>query len=121
MHTLKIGVIGLGFIGAQHIDALRRVPAVEVAAVCDFNAANLEAARARFGVSKAYADWRELIADPGIDAVHNCTPNALPRQDQPCRAPCRQARLLRKAALRKRRGRARRLAAGRGEGPGARA
>ena len=50
---------------------------MEVAAVCDFNAANLEAARARFGVSKAYADWRELIADHEIDAVHNCTPNAL--------------------------------------------
>lgn len=77
MHTLRVGVIGLGFIGTQHIDALRRVPAAEVAAVCDFDAKNLRAAQERYRVPTACNDWRELIADPRIDAIHNCTPNAL--------------------------------------------
>ena len=77
MQKLQVGVIGLGFIGPQHIDALRRVPCVEVAAVCGREETNLRAVQARYDVPKAYADWRKLIADPLIDVVHNCTPNAL--------------------------------------------
>lgn len=77
MEPLRIGVIGLGFIGPQHIDGLRRVPGVQVTAVCGRDEANLRAVQARFGVPKGYRDWRDLVADAGIDVVHNCTPNAL--------------------------------------------
>ncbi len=77
MKKIRIGVVGLGFIGFQHMDALRRIPAVELTAVCDANRDNLLAAQTRFDPPKAYADWRELLVDPQIDAVHNCTPNAL--------------------------------------------
>ncbi|TCL40545.1 hypothetical protein EDD78_1221, partial [Harryflintia acetispora] len=34
MKRCQVGVIGLGFVGMAHIDALRRLPGVEVAAVC---------------------------------------------------------------------------------------
>lgn len=77
MKKLQVGVIGLGFIGPQHIDGLRRVPGVEVAAVCGRDMDNLKAVQTRYDVPKAYPDWREMIADPAIDVVHNCTPNAL--------------------------------------------
>ena len=77
MKKLRAGVIGLGFIGPQHIDGLRRVPSVEVTAVCGRNEENLRAVQSRFDIPHAYADWRELIADPTVDVVHNCTPNAL--------------------------------------------
>ena len=77
MEQLRIGVVGLGFIGPQHIDGLRRVPGVTVTAVCGREAGNLRAVQAHYGVPKAYADWRDLVADPDIDVVHNCTPNAL--------------------------------------------
>ncbi|MFH1879447.1 MAG: Gfo/Idh/MocA family oxidoreductase, partial [Bacillota bacterium] len=77
MRHYRVAVIGLGFIGSQHIDALRRVPAVEIVALCDANAENLRVAQSRLGVPKVYADWRALLADPAIDAVHNCTPNAM--------------------------------------------
>ncbi|HNW87928.1 MAG TPA: Gfo/Idh/MocA family oxidoreductase [Candidatus Limiplasma sp.] len=77
MEKLRAGVIGLGFIGPQHIDGLRRVPGAQVAAVCGRDEANLRAVQARYDVPKAYTDWRDLVADPDIDVVHNCTPNAL--------------------------------------------
>lgn len=77
MKKLQVGVIGLGFIGPQHIDGLRRVSGVEVAAICDRDGNNLTAVQARYDVPKAYQDWRELIADRAIDVVHNCAPNAL--------------------------------------------
>ncbi len=38
MKTLKVGIVGAGFIGRQHIEAIRRIPGSEVAAIVDSNA-----------------------------------------------------------------------------------
>ncbi|MGV3586713.1 MAG: Gfo/Idh/MocA family oxidoreductase, partial [Adhaeribacter sp.] len=35
MKKIKVGVVGTGFIGPAHIEALRRLPNVEVAALCE--------------------------------------------------------------------------------------
>ena len=77
MQPFRVGVIGLGFIGMQHVDAIRRVPSVRIEAICDANAANLQAAGNTLGVSKTYTDWRDMLSDPAIDAIHNCTPHAM--------------------------------------------
>ena len=77
MQKLRAGIIGLGFIGPQHIDALHRVTAAEVTAVCSRNVETLHGLQAYYDVPKAYTDWQELIADPEIDVIHNCTPNAM--------------------------------------------
>ncbi len=77
MKKLRVGVIGLGFIGPQHIDAIRRVPGAELAALCDASPQMLAAAAERYQAPKTYADWRALLADPEIDVIHNCTPNAM--------------------------------------------
>ncbi len=72
-----MGLIGPGFIAAQHIEAVRRLGDVEVAAVAG---SSLEAARRRaaeWHIERAYGDYRELIADPDVDVVHNTTPNHL--------------------------------------------
>ena len=74
---VKAGIIGVGFIGAAHIEALRRLGNVEVAAVSNSDPERLEANRARYGVPKAYVDWREMVRDPGVDVIHICTPNHL--------------------------------------------
>jgi len=77
MQPLRVGIIGLGFIGMQHMDALRRVPAAEVTALCDPNKDTLRLAQKSCNVPRIYTDWRDLLADPNIDSIHNCTPNAL--------------------------------------------
>jgi predicted dehydrogenase len=72
-----MGLVGPGFIAAHHIDAVRRLGNVEVAAIAG---SSIDAARRKareWHVGRAFGDWRELTADPGIDVVHNTTPNNL--------------------------------------------
>jgi len=77
MDKIKAGVIGTGFIGPVHIEALRRLGFVEVAALADINREAAEAKASQLGVEKAYGDYRELIADSKIETVHICAPNCL--------------------------------------------
>jgi predicted dehydrogenase len=72
-----MGLIGPGFVGAHHIDAVRRLGFVDVVAVA---ASSEESARRKadaLGVPKAYGSFEALIADPDIQVVHNTTPNHL--------------------------------------------
>ncbi len=77
MKKLRIGIAGMGFIGRQHLDAARRVPCVEIVAVCDPDEKTIRAIREEYDIPKTYTDWREMVNDPEIDVIHNCTPNAL--------------------------------------------
>jgi len=75
MKTIKVGLIGTGYIGMVHLDMLRRLGGVEVAAVADPNAELARAAADRFGIGRVYGDADALIADPEIEVVHDCAPN----------------------------------------------
>ena len=77
MSSIKAGVIGLGFIGPAHVEALRRLGGVEVVAVAGARPGSTQAKAARMGVPQAYDTWQELLADPDVQVVHNCTPNFL--------------------------------------------
>jgi predicted dehydrogenase len=77
MKPIKTAIFGTGFIGRVHLDALRRLEGVEIAAIAD---ANIEVARSLgegFAVPTISADYREILRDPAINAVHICTPNAM--------------------------------------------
>ena len=71
------GVVGLGFGEKIHVPGLRRIPGVEVVAVCARHGA--EEAAARLGVPGAYADWRQLVADEAVDLVSVAAPPATHR------------------------------------------
>ena len=77
MKKLKIGVIGIGFIGAAHVEALRRIPGIEVVAIAHSSDAKAKAKGEELGVDKAFGDHRRLLEIKEIDAVHVCTPNHL--------------------------------------------
>ncbi len=77
MRTIRTGIIGGGFIGTQHIEALRRLGWVEVRAIAESQLDRAQANAAHFNIQRAYGSYAELLADPEIDAIHNCTPNAL--------------------------------------------
>ncbi len=72
---MRAGVIGIGFIGAAHIEALRRLGYVDVVALADPQGAK-EKAEELF-VPKGYEDYKEMIDNENLDAVHICTPNFL--------------------------------------------
>jgi len=72
-----IGIVGVGFAGSLHVEAIRRLGFVDIVGVAS---SSLESARrksAEFGISRAYGSYEELIADPNVHVVHNATPNYL--------------------------------------------
>ena len=77
MKKLKAGILGMGYIGVSHIEALRRLGNVNVWAVADVNAGLAHRKAEEMGVERVYDSLEALLADPEIDVVHNCTPNHL--------------------------------------------
>ena len=73
---LKVGVIGAGFIGPVHIEAIRR-RGYEVLAIAESNQEDADKAAARLMIPKGYGDWQDLVSDPAIDVVHVASPNYL--------------------------------------------
>ena len=74
---INTGIIGTGFIGPAHIEALRRLGNIKVVAICDSNQSSAESRAAQLNVPHAYSDVSAFLQHPGLDAVHNCTPNHL--------------------------------------------
>jgi len=77
MTAIKTGIIGTGFIGPAHVEALRRLGYVEVAAVAERDLPLAQAKAQELSIPRAYGDYHQLLADPEIQVVHNCTPNHL--------------------------------------------
>jgi predicted dehydrogenase len=73
---IRTAVIGTGFMGRVHLEALRRTEYVDVAAIASRDLKTAQALGAGFGVEGAVDDYRRVLQDPTIDAVHICTPNA---------------------------------------------
>jgi len=77
MANIKCAVVGMGFISSFHIDAIRRVGFLEVSAVNDVNWVLAKKKADAYCIPKCYKSVNELLADPEISVVHNCTPNNL--------------------------------------------
>ncbi len=77
MLKMKAGIIGTGFIGPAHIEALRRLGFVDVVALSDINLAIAQQKAKLLSIDKPYGDYREMLKDPEIQVVHICTPNHL--------------------------------------------
>lgn len=73
MKYLKAGVVGMGFMGYAHVEALRRLGNVEVAAITSGSGAQQRAEA--LGIDQYYTDYRDMVLSSGIDAIHICTPN----------------------------------------------
>ena len=72
-----MGLVGPGFVGAHHIDAVRRLGFVDVVAVAASSEASARRKADALGVPKSYGSFDALVADPDIQVVHNTTPNYL--------------------------------------------
>jgi predicted dehydrogenase len=77
MEKIKVGIIGTGFIGPTHIEAVRRLGFVEVIGLAGSSKESAEEKAAELGIPKAYGDYREMLNDSEIQVIHNCTPNHL--------------------------------------------
>ena len=77
---INVGIIGSGFIGPAHIEALRRLGFVQVVALCDGTLEQAQEKAQALNISHTYGNVEELLAHPDLHVVHNCTPNHLHAQ-----------------------------------------
>lgn len=75
MEKLRVAVIGTGFVGRVHVENIRRQTDAEVVAIADQTADLAARFGSALGIGRTEGDYRVLLADPAIDAVHICTPN----------------------------------------------
>ena len=73
---VRAAIIGAGFIGEVHARAIRAAGG-RLVAVSDGTAERSENAARRLGAESGLATAEELLASPGVDVVHICTPNHL--------------------------------------------
>jgi predicted dehydrogenase len=73
--SLRAGIIGTGFIGPVHAEALRRL-GVQVVALCDLKG-RVEPAAERLGIPMAFTDFRKMLTSPEVDVIHITAPNRL--------------------------------------------
>ncbi|HOZ49299.1 MAG TPA: Gfo/Idh/MocA family oxidoreductase [Candidatus Hydrogenedentes bacterium] len=74
---VRVGIIGCGRIADLHHLGYAEEPRAEVVAVCDVDADAVARRRDEWRVAKGYQDYRELLADPEIDAVEILTPQTI--------------------------------------------
>lgn len=88
VRTLGVAVVGFGWMGRVHTQAYARVPhhfpglslRPELVAVADEVPGRAEEAAAQYGFAAAHRDWREVAADPRVEAVSIAAPNFLHRE-----------------------------------------
>jgi predicted dehydrogenase len=76
---IRIGLVGAGQRGQQHLDNYQQVPGAEVVAVADIDEALAQRVAARFKIPHVYTDYRELLQRDDLEAVDICLHNNLHR------------------------------------------
>jgi len=76
MKSLKIGLVGCGRISKNHVEALKNVKGLELAAVCDIRPERAEKWGQQYDVPM-FTDYEEMLAKAEIDMVDICTPSGL--------------------------------------------
>src|ERR1700693_3113001 len=77
MEKIKVAVFGTGFMGRVHVEALRRLGTVDVVAIAGRTAESARKFASAHAIDSWTGDYKELLADSGIAAVHICSPNSL--------------------------------------------
>jgi predicted dehydrogenase len=74
---LRVGVIGVGWAGEQHLKAYDAMPDVEIAALAGLEEPVRKALAAQYGIERSVARWEDLLETPGLDAVSVAVPTFL--------------------------------------------
>ena len=77
MKPIRTAIIGTGFMGRAHLEAVRRTESVEAVAIAGRSVEAAQRIGAGFSIPTISTNYNDILRDPAIDAVHICTPNAL--------------------------------------------
>jgi myo-inositol 2-dehydrogenase / D-chiro-inositol 1-dehydrogenase len=81
--TVRLGMIGAGWIAREHVASIMSLEGAELAAVADLDADRAAELAAAAG-ARAYGDWSQMLDAEALDAVVVCTPPMAHRD--PCLA-----------------------------------
>src|SRR5947209_11763104 len=76
LHDIRTAVVGAGFIGPVHVEALRRL-GVSITGILGVDEKESLAARQKQGLPRAYKSIDEVLSDPAVQVVHLAVPNVL--------------------------------------------
>lgn len=76
MYSSSVAIAGSGFMGATHLEALRRLGITVAGVVCS-SAEKAQETATQYGVPRGYASFEDMLADDTVGAVHICVPNHL--------------------------------------------
>ena len=76
---IRIGLIGAGQRGQQHLEAYQQVPGAEIVAVADINESLAQRVAAQFKIPEVYTDYHDLLQRDDLEAVDICLHNNLHR------------------------------------------
>jgi len=77
MKRLRFGIVGLGFVGPHHVEAVRRLGFVDIVAATGGDLEKTRRKAEQLYIPKVYASYQDLIADPDVDVVDVATPTWL--------------------------------------------
>src|SRR5499426_2434651 len=72
-----MGIVGAGFVGPHHVDAVRRLGFVDIVAVAGSSEESGRRKAEQLGARRGYGKYEALINDPDVQVVHVATPNHL--------------------------------------------
>lgn len=77
MDLIRVGLVGAGFVGPEHVEAVRRLGYVQVLALAGSDARRAREKADQLRIPEACGDYRALLASPRVTVIHNATPNDL--------------------------------------------
>src|SRR3989304_5229141 len=75
--TVRIGIVGSGFVASLHAQALRQTPAVELVAAASPNAEHAWTFAHTFGIRHAFVEYKDMLEGDLVDAITVACPNDL--------------------------------------------
>jgi predicted dehydrogenase len=73
---IKLALVGTGGMAHAHANAFQKIRGVKLVAACDVDETRVKEFAAKFGIPKTYTSLDALLAESGVDAVANVTPDA---------------------------------------------
>jgi len=74
---IRIGFIGCGGISHSHMQAIERIPEIEIVAGADVQIDRAHKFVQEAGAEAYFADWRQMLEEVELDAIDQCTPHTL--------------------------------------------
>ena len=80
IRKMKIGIVGVGYIGEVHISSFQAHPLCELVAICDLDEKRLGEMQKKYGVPRIYTDQVEMQSKEDLDGIVVATPDEYHRK-----------------------------------------